>query len=186
MIYRGAEMSDDKYIFRKANTYDATAVYALYKSVLGEEFCVWNDAYPDMLEIEADLAADDLFVLTEGEKIIGAISIVPENELDGFDCFTGDGSEIARVVIAKEYRGKGLSCKMVGEIEKILCKRGCKAIHLSVAKSNIPACKTYIKAGFKTVGEAEMYGGDYYIMEKQIKGIYSEKKYCQYKSEIRR
>ncbi len=47
-----------------------------------------------------------------------------------------------------------------------------KSIHLSVAKSNIPAYKTYIKLGFKTVGEVEIYGGDYYLMEKQIKGIW--------------
>ncbi len=165
-------MSSDKYIFRKAEKEDASAVYALYKSVIGEEFCVWNDAYPDMIEIEGDLDENDLFVLTEGEKIIGAISIVPENELDGFDCFTSDGAEIARVVIAKEYRDRGLSYKMVGEMEKILLKRDYKSIHLSVAKSNIPAYKTYIKAGFKTVGEAEIYGGDYYLMEKQIKGIW--------------
>ncbi len=165
-------MLSDKYIFRKAEKEDAFSVYALYKSVVGEEFCVWNDAYPDRLEIEGDLAANDLFVLVNGEKIIGAISIVPENELDGFDCFTIDGPEIARVVIAKEYRGKGLSYKMVSEIEKILCDRGMKSIHLSVAKANIPAYKTYIKAGFKTVGEVEIYGGDYYIMEKQIKGIW--------------
>ncbi len=110
--------SSDKYIFRKAKKEDASSVYALYKSVVGEEFCVWNDAYPDTLEIEADLASNNLYVLTDGEKIIGAISIVPQNELDGFECFTSDGPEIARVVIAKEYRGKGLSYKMVSEIEK--------------------------------------------------------------------
>ncbi len=161
-------MTTDKYIFRKAKREDTSDIYSLYKSVLGEEFCAWNENYPDMLEIEGDLAADNLFVLTDSERIIGAISIVPENELDGFDIFTSAGAEIARVVIAKEYRGCGLSGKMVAETEAILRKRGCKAIHLSVAKTNIPARKTYIKAGFQTVGEAEIYGGEYYLMEKEI------------------
>ncbi len=163
-------MPFSKYAFRKATREDASAIYALYKSVIGEEFCVWTESYPDMLEIDGDLKTDNLFVLTDGEKIIGAISIVPENELDGFASFTSDGAEIARVVIAKEYRGKSLSKEMVSEIEKILCNRGAKAIHLSVAKSNFPAFKTYIKAGFKAVGEAEMYGGDYYLMEKLLSG----------------
>ncbi len=161
-------MSIDRYIFRKAEREDIAAVYALYKSVIGDEFCVWNDAYPDMLEIECDLGADDLFVLTYDGKTIGAISIVPENELDNFECFTRYGSEIARVVVAKEYRGRGLSGKMVGEIEEVLRKREIYAIHLSVANANIPAYKTYIKAGFKTVGEAHIYGGYYYLMEKHL------------------
>ncbi len=161
-------MSFDKYVFRKAEQEDTCAVYSLYKSVVGDEFCVWNDAYPGMLEIRDDLASDNLFVLTDGEKVIGAISIVHENELDEFDCFTHDGAEIARVAVAKEHRGKGLSGKMVGEVENILRERDCKALHLSVAKANTPAYKTYLRVGFLTVGEAELYGGDYYLMEKDL------------------
>ncbi len=161
-------MLTQQYDFRNAKREDASDIYSLYKSVLGEEFCVWNENYPDMLEIEGDLTSDNLFVLTDREKIIGAISIVPENELDAFDIFTSAGAEIARVVIAKDYRGNGLSGKMMEEIETVLRKRGCKSIHLSVAKANIPARKTYIKAGFQTVGEAEIYGGEYFLMEKEI------------------
>jgi ribosomal protein S18 acetylase RimI-like enzyme len=71
-------------------------------------------------------------------------------------------------VVDRAYQGRGLSFEMVKSIEAILGKSGCEAIHLSVVKSNIPAYKTYIKAGFVTVGEAQMYGNDYYMMEKAI------------------
>jgi ribosomal protein S18 acetylase RimI-like enzyme len=57
---------------------------------------------------------------------------------------------------------------MVERIEAILHKAGCKAIHLSVVKSNLPAFRTYQKAGFAVVGEAQMYDNDYYLMEKVI------------------
>ena len=57
---------------------------------------------------------------------------------------------------------------MVQSIESILRSNGCKAIHLSVVKTNVPAYKTYIKAGFAVVGEAQMFGNDYYLMEKAI------------------
>ena len=57
---------------------------------------------------------------------------------------------------------------MIQCIAPILRKNGCKAIHLSVVKTNVPAYKTYIKAGFAVVGEAQMYGNDYYLMEKVI------------------
>ena len=107
--------------------------------------------------------------MTGGSKIIGAISVVPENELDGFDCWScSGGKEIARIVIEKAYQGQGLSFEMVQRVESILQRKGYTSIHLSVVKSNIPAYKTYIKAGFVTVGEAQMYGNDYYLMEKAI------------------
>ena len=142
---------------------------SLYESAKNGAFCVWNDNYPSMIEIEHDLETMNLYVMTDGSKVIGAISVVPENELDGFDCWSWkDGKEIARVVIDKDYQGHGLSHQMVQSIESILRENGCKAIHLSVAKSNIPAYKTYIKAGFAVVGEAQMYGNDYYLMEKEI------------------
>ena len=71
-------------------------------------------------------------------------------------------------MIDKAYQGRGLSFEMVQRIEAILRKSGHKAIHLSVVKTNLPAYKTYIKAGFGVVGEAQMYGNDYYLMEKAI------------------
>ena len=155
--------------FKIATQDDAEHILSLYQSAKSGEFCVWNDSYPTITEIEHDLETKNLYVMTDGGKIIGAISIVPENELDGFDCWScKDGKEIARVVIDKDYQGHGLSYQMVQSIESILRENGHMAIHLSVAKSNIPAYKTYIKAGFTVVGEAQMYGNDYYLMEKAI------------------
>lgn len=155
--------------FRKAQQGDKEHIFSLYKKAQSGEFCVWNDFYPSMTEIEHDLETKNLYVMTDNRKIIGAISIVPENELDSFECWSNkDSKEIARVVIDTSYQGQGLSLKMVQSIESILCSNGCKAIHLSVVKSNIPAYKTYMKAGFAVVGETHMYGNDYYLMEKAI------------------
>jgi len=155
--------------FRIAQQDDAEHVLSLYQSAKSSAFCVWNDSYPSIAEIEHDLETKNLYVMTDDSKVIGAISVVPENELDDFDCWScKDGKEIARVVIDKAYQGYGLSFEMVQGIASILRKNGCKAIHLSVVKTNVPAYKTYIKAGFAVVGEAQMYGNDYYLMEKAI------------------
>jgi ribosomal protein S18 acetylase RimI-like enzyme len=153
--------------FRIAQPGDEGQVLSLYESAKGSEFCVWSDSYPSMAEIAHDLETNNLYVMTDGGTIIGAISVVPENELDDFDCWScKDGKEIARVVIDKAYQGRGLSLEMVQSIESILREKGHRSIRLSVAKSNIPAYKTYIKAGFAVVGEAQMYDNDYYLMEK--------------------
>ena len=162
-------MNEQKLNFRMARQGEEEQVLSLYESAKGCELCVWNDSYPTMTEIEHDLETKNLYVMTDCSKVIGAISVVPENELDCFDCWSNKaGKEIARVVIDRAYQGQGLSFKMVQNIESILQKNGCKAIHLSVVKTNIPAYKTYIKAGFGVVGEAQMYGNDYYLMEKAI------------------
>ena len=155
--------------FRLARPGDGEQVLALYESVKGDGFCVWNDSYPSGTEIAQDLETDNLYVLTEGSKIIGAISVVPENELDGFDCWSCKaGKEIARVVIHKAYQGRRLAFAMVQKVEAILRQRGQKSIRLSVVKSNLPAYHTYRKAGFSVVGEAQLYGNDYYLMDKLL------------------
>lgn len=162
-------MTSCKQVFRLAEQRDATQVLYLYERAKNEAFCVWNNSYPTMTQITYDLETKNLYVMTDGSKIIGAISVVPENELDGFDCWScNNGKEIARVVVDKICQGQGLAAKMVQYIELILRRNGCKAIHLSVVKTNVPAYKTYIKEGFAVVGQAQMYGNDYYLMEKTI------------------
>lgn len=153
--------------FRKAQQNDAAPVLSLYESAKSDALCVWDESYPSMAEIAHDLETENLYVMTDGGKVMGAISIVPENELDRFGCWScKDGKEIARVVIHKDHQGRGLSFEMVQSIVAILQKNGCHAIHLSVVKTNLPAYKTYKKAGFAVVGQAQMYGNDYYLMEK--------------------
>lgn len=157
--------------FRTAFDEDAAEILALYKSMLGEPFCAWDESYPGEEDIKQDLASRNLFVMTDGTRILGALSVVSENELDGFSCWQcNDGAhkEIARVVVSKELRGKGLAYEMVKNIIRILRQKRCSSIRLSVAKGNIPAQKTYKKAGFESRAEAELYGGEYYLFEKSL------------------
>lgn len=144
-------------------------IYALYKSVIGEPYCVWNDDYPGMREIEEDIDANSLHILVLENIIIGAASVAPINELDCFDYWKskdGRHKEIARVVVSPDYRGKGLAKKIVNDLITILKKSNCSSIHLSVAINNIPAYKTYSSLGFIVVGEEELFGGKYLLMEK--------------------
>ena len=158
-------------IFRKARQADGGQILALYRDARLGPFCTWDEYYPGMTEIEQDLATGNLYVLTDGGRILGAISVVPENEMDGFACWSRkDGREIARVVVDRACRGQGLALRMVRSVEAILGQNGCPLIRLAVVKSNIPARRTYIKAGFSTVGEADMYGHSFYLMEKEPDG----------------
>ena len=152
--------------FRMARSGDAAQVLSLYHKAKTGAFCVWDDAYPTMTEIRQDLDAKTLYVLTQEDRVIGAISVVPENELDELDCWTKkDGKEIARVVIDTDFQGQGLAFEMVENIQSVLEKTGQSAIHLAVAEANIPAYRTYQRAGFSKVGEADLFGHHYTLME---------------------
>jgi len=153
-----------------AREQDAQKILALYQSVLGGEYCVWNELYPGMEEIETDTANGRLFWMLDGRTPAGAVSILTENEMDDFDCWRrpGRACEIARVVIAPAYQGRGLSKKLVEGAAARAKDRGYDVIHLSVAKGNTPAVQLYASMGFETVGEKDMYGNSYWLCEKAI------------------
>ncbi len=160
-----------EYIFRPADRNEAEQILFLYQSAIGAPFCVWNEEYPTEREIENDLSAQTLYVLTAGPEIVGALSVVPENELDGLPGWVyTDASvrEIARVVVKENHRGRHLAEKMVSKILCLLRNQKCSAVHLSVVKSNLPAYITYQKLGFCTVSSAQLYGGEYWLMEKAL------------------
>ena len=157
-------------IFRKAKPNEAEEILALYRAVVGEPFCTWNESYPGEFEIAQDLAAGSLYVLEDNQEVIGAISIVPQNELDDLDCWKvrKNAREFARVVLKPDRQGKGLSVDLVESILRELRKQKTAAVHLAVAKDNIPARKLYRKTGFDFCGEADLYGHSFYLCEKVL------------------
>lgn len=165
--------------FRHAAARDADTVLALYRSVLGTPFCVWNEYYPEAFDIRNDLAHDDLFVLTEENpagdstpgEVIGAVSIVPENETAGLAPWTGgeeESAELARVVIRPDRQGRGLSSLLVTHIGEELRARGIRYARLLVEVGHVPAYRTYMSCGFRVVGECDAYGHHYYACEKKL------------------
>lgn len=156
--------------FRAAKEDEAQAILTLYRSAIGLPLCTWNESYPSEFEISHDIETDNLFVLEEDGQIIGAISIVPENELDAMQCWsnTERANEIARVVLRLDKQGKGYSATLVQNVLNELKERGCQVVHLAVAKVNIPAQRTYSRCGFVTVDECFMYGNDFYLCEKLL------------------
>lgn len=159
-----------EFILRKATEADGAAVLEMYRSAIGSEGCVWDENYPTDREISADLAAGTLYVLDLGGELAGAVSILPENELDELDFWqeTDSFCEIARVVISAKFRGKGLSSVMVGKLADLLKAQGVRSIHLLVAQDNFIARRTYKSLGFQFCGNCFMFGHDYTAAEKLL------------------
>ena len=149
-------------IFRKAVEHDLETVFSLYRSVTGRPFCVWDDDYPGWIDINEDFENGTLYVMEEDGAIIGAISIVVHNELDELAFWEQRcARELARVVVAPGQQGKGIAQRMVAEIASILRHQGVGAIHLLVAKDNLPAQSVYRKCGFRFLENCFMFGHDY-------------------------
>ena len=159
-------------VFRKALAGDLEAVANLYQSAIGRPGCVWDDEYPTVTEAAHDLEGGNLYVLELDGSVIGAVSVLCENEWNEFaDWQVADGSqrEIARVVISEANKGKGYAVQMLEALFSHLAHDGCRAIRLTVAKANPAAMNTYKKLGFEFLNEAFMYGHDYWLCEKVLK-----------------
>lgn len=154
-------------IFRQAEKQDLKAVFELYRCVVGKPFCVWNDEYPGWLDINEDFENGTLYVMSQEDTILGAISIVVHNELDELTFWQQkDARELARVVVAPGQQGKGIAQRMVEEVASILKAQGVGSIHLLVAEANPPAQRVYRKCGFQFLGTCFMFGHDYIGCEK--------------------
>ena len=153
---------------------DLDSVLELYENVKKTIYCVWDDEYPTMENINFDFEHDCLYVLKDEEKVIGAISVNYENEFDDLKdvwLYTKDPCEIARLVVNPEYQNKGLGEFIIKEISKILSEKGYYCIHLAVAVNNLPAVRLYDKCGFLQDCTIYMFDNYYYFYEKRIDRI---------------
>lgn len=155
--------------FRNAVSGDLPQIASLYRAAMVTPGCTWNENYPGAFELEHDFASGNLYVLSEGKTVIGAVSVVSPSELDdACDWEVQDAREIARVVISRDHKGRGLAVQMLIRLFAKLKHEGCRAIHLSAACCNFAAVKTYRRLGFAFLAQADLYGHRFFLCEKKL------------------
>ena len=150
---------------------DKEEILALYKAQLGREFCPWDENYPNEETIDFDLSRDSLYVLKDHKRIIAAISIEEDEDVDKLDCWNEDlkpGGELARLAVLPEEQNHGNGRKMLWFGMEELKRRGFKSIHFLVDKHNEKAIRAYSVFGFNTVGECHMYEHDFLCYEMDL------------------
>ena len=152
---------------------DIEEILQIYNEVKGSPFCSWNDKYPTIFEVKEDIKRKDLFILKNQNIIIGAVSFVHPLELNDFTCWKEKENitEVARLVIKKEYQGKGFSKIILQNIILEAKKRNVSSIHLSVVKSNTPTLKLYKSSSFSFLQEVNLYENQYYLCELVLEKI---------------
>ena len=154
-----------------AEKQDKEEILKLYKAQLGREFCPWTEDYPGEETIDFDLSRDALFVMKEDGKVIAAISIEVDEDVDHLACWNRDlfpGGELARLAVTPDMQNKGIARKMMQHGLDALKERGYKSIHFLVNKHNVKAIKCYAVFGFNVVGECYMYDQDFLCYEKEL------------------
>ncbi len=76
---------EEKLEIIQATEADTEEILRLYKAQLGQEFCAWDEHYPERKDIAYDLSRDALFVMkNEAGEIVAAISIDEDENVRSF------------------------------------------------------------------------------------------------------
>lgn len=81
-------------------------------------------------------------------------------------------TEVKRLFIKKEYRGKGISRELLKTVQEYAEEQGCHALFLDTRITLEPAVSIYRDFGFRIVFQQ----GLYIQMEKRVGGDYNEHK----------
>ena len=158
--------------FERATLNDRNEILALYRSVVGSEFCTWTENYPCETDIEGDLARDDLFCLRSPDgEIVGVISVDQDESVEKLPCWSSElrpGAELSRLGVKPEYQNQGIARLLLRCGMEELRLQGKKSVHFLVCKTNRKALRSYDKLHFDVVGECSMYGEDWWCYEKKL------------------
>ena len=131
-----------------------------------------NGENPDFIELCHDLD-DFLNELVGGEK--NRAEYIPYNKLDdihdvivaydedipvgsaGFKKYDNECAEVKRVFIKREYRGKGISKKLMELLEERARNKGYKYLILESGEPLVAAMSLYRKIGYKVIPNYGQY-----------------------------
>ena len=151
---------------------DFEKLMQLYRAAIGEEGCTWNEDYPNEEGIRGDLGREALFCARNDDgEIIAAFAIDEDAEVDSLDCWSPEiipSGEIARLVVRRDYQNQGIAGRLLEFAMGELHRRGYQGIHFLVSSQNERALRAYGKFDFNKVGEAALYGHDWYCFEKKF------------------
>ena len=159
-------------IYRYAEIKDLDEIMGLYKEASLNEWCTWDDSYPDAGICKKDIETESLLCLEDNGTIIAAISFDSDDVVDNLELwnkkYRNKARELARLVVKDSYRNQGIAAKMILKAMTVLKNRGYKAVHYLVSPYNLRAVNSYAKLGFTKAGECELYGHRWHAYEKDL------------------
>ncbi len=145
------------------------AIYASARDYMKESGnpCQWAGGYPQREIVEADLAAGNLYLCTEGEVLLGVFCYFVGEEpayreiFEGAWLRPGTGGVMHRVAVAT--RGRGVASFCFGE-----AFARCKNLKIDTHRDNLPMQRSLEKNGFVRCGIIHLENGDERIAYQKI------------------
>lgn len=163
--------------FRMARMNDLPAVLALYAGAVrnmrkhGVE--QWDEIYPDRGILEKDIAAGEMLLLAEREKILSAVVLNGEQAEEYGSVpwlFTKEApvAVIHRLCVDAGQQGNGVGGKTLRLCEEYLRAKGIRCIRLDAFPQNPAAIRLYETEGYRRAGQVFFRKGLFYCYEKVL------------------
>lgn len=162
------------FLIQQADKNERDKIFALYRQVVTTPslsgYSGWCKEYPTLDILEEDLKDGIVLAAWDGQELIGAVSLLPEDHMDCFEVqWTGEKAcMLARLCIAPGWQGKGLGARLAEEALGYAREQGYLSIRLLAATENHAAVAIYQKQSYRQVGRVFAYGEHFFCMEKII------------------
>ncbi len=159
-----------QYEIQTAKEHQKQEILALYRTMLFGA-ADWNEDYPSMETIEFDMERGNLFVMTEGEKIISVISIDEDEEVDELPNWNkklAPAGELSRLCVRKDYQNQGIARIMMEHAFEVLRSRGCRGVHILVREGHKVALQSYSHLGYQPAGKCRLFEKDFVCFERAL------------------
>lgn len=162
--------------FRSGTAADTDEIMQLIRSAVKHMdetgISQWDEIYPARSDIEADIAAETLFVGTVDGRI-AVIYVLNHQYDDGYKNGAWRQPDVPYIVlhrlcVSPDFQNMGIAARTLSQLEAQARKSGYGAVRLDAFTRNPYALRLYEKDGFLAVGTAMFRKGEFYLMEKYL------------------
>ncbi len=162
---------------RKADIWDLDAVTDIFKKavqVMNENNILqWDEIYPDREVLTEDIRKGEMYLGVIKDEIASVFVVNDEFEEqynDGkWNYRESTFAILHRLCVNPLFQNKGVGCKTLSLMEKMLKELGIEAVRLDAFSQNPYALRMYEKLGYIKTGEVNFRKGLFYLYEKKIK-----------------
>ncbi len=165
---QSSEKGQETFVFRKATSADETQVWKLLREAAAEMLRIgrtqWDEKYPDLESVRNDIMYGECHVMTCNGKVAACMTLSFRGEpeylnLEGKWNEDGEYSVIHRMAVGLEFRGKGLSRKMMSEAEHLTIGHHVGLMRIDTNFDNVEMLALINRSDFSYCGKVHYYHG---------------------------
>ena len=157
-------------IFTRCRKTQLQQVFGFYREVVKHleatvNYPKWDDDRPTAQGLSDAIDHGELYILTDGDEIVGAVALGEDPEGDygvgewSVSLERGEYLTVHLFAVRPAYARRGIGNQMVRECIRVAKENGYRAIRLDTVPDNHPANALYVKNGFTYAGTKDIRRG---------------------------